>query len=293
MGVNYDSAGYAIWGSNWRTENRLRLNFTVAVEGDHGLTFGAFTRAQMQSAGSTAGTAPASGASFSGSRVWVEANGLRLTFGNQDGAIQQFGYVGGQFVGYTGGTFAGSSAGMAIYPQGFDSTGAGYPRIGLQYTMGDTVIALSHDRAHTANATASATEIAVRSRFDAITVALGYANRRNSAPAATAATIPLYLDDSSILTGSVNYNAGSFQVGLIAARIEGLGTNYALTGRVDLAGGFVHGYVGRYLDTNPLTSDTTYGIGYSYGLGGGASFGIGVERTNGRTQGSAGVVFNF
>jgi outer membrane protein OmpU len=283
MGVNYDSNGYAIWGSDWRTENRLRLNFNVAVTADHGLTFGAFTRAQMQSANPPVGTGV-----FSGSRVWVEASGLRLTFGNQSGAIAST-YVGGQFPGYTGGTFAGSSAGNDIYPQLAESTTGGYPRIGLQYTMGDTLIVLSHDREHTAGGQNSATEIGVRSRFDAITVAFGYATHRNSGTA----TVPVYLANSSITTASVNYNAGSWQVGMIAARIEGLGTNYTLSGRVNLAGGFVHGYAGRYIDGLPATSDTTYGIGYSYGLGGGASFGVGVERTNERTQGSAGVVFNF
>ncbi len=284
MGLNYDSFGYAIWGSNWRTENRLRLNFTVSVQGDHGLSFGAFTRAQMQSA-----NPPVATGVFSGSRVWVEASGLRLTFGNQDGAIQQFGYVGGQFVGYTGGTFLGGSAGNAIVPQAFDSTGGGYPRIGLQYTFGDTVIALSHDRQHTAGGVSSATEIAVRSRFDAFSVAIGYANRTNSGTA----TVPVYLPGSSWATASVAYNGGTWTVGLIVSRLEGRSTNYSLTGSAQLGGGTLNGYVGRYDDGILLTTNTVYGLGYAYGLGGGASLSAGVERTNGRTQGTFGVVFNF
>ena len=60
-------------GWNWAQENRLQFNFSVSVEADHGLTFGAFSRARM--------TNGATGV-FSGSRVWVESNGLRLTFGN-------------------------------------------------------------------------------------------------------------------------------------------------------------------------------------------------------------------
>src|SRR5690606_29137526 len=49
MGIEYSSAGYGLIGgaSNWIQESRLQLNFNVSVEADHGLTFGAFTRARM------------------------------------------------------------------------------------------------------------------------------------------------------------------------------------------------------------------------------------------------------
>ena len=103
MGLQYDNNGLA-GGSDWRAENRLQLNFTAAAEGDNGLRFGAFSRAQMD-----VGRAGL----FSGSRVWVETSGLRLTFGNQDGAIAtsgtargvdgRIGYEGGQQHGETGG----------------------------------------------------------------------------------------------------------------------------------------------------------------------------------------------
>lgn len=85
MGIQYDNAGFG--GSNWRQEQRLTLNFNVSVQADHGLTFGAWTRARMQ----TGGLGVANQGVFSGSRVWVEANGLRLTFGNQDGAFRAAG----------------------------------------------------------------------------------------------------------------------------------------------------------------------------------------------------------
>ena len=42
MGIMYTNAG----GGVWAQENRLQFNFNVAVEADHGLTFGAWTRAR-------------------------------------------------------------------------------------------------------------------------------------------------------------------------------------------------------------------------------------------------------
>jgi len=287
MGVQFDDAGYGAWGgADWRTENRLRLNFAVSVEGDHGLTFGAFTRAQMAST-----NPPVAAGVFSGSRVFVEASGFRLTIGNQDGAIQQFGFVGAQTVGYTGGTFIGSTAGNSIVPQGFDSTGGGYPRIGLQYTFGDTVVALSFDREN-AISFESAMEIAIRSRFDAFSVAFGYANRTNLTPFGTA-TLPIYLDNSAWTTASVAYNGGTWTVGLIASRLEGRDANVSLTGSVELGGGTLNGYVGRYDDGSAATDNNVFGVGYAYGLGGGASLSAGFEQTNERRQGNLGVVFTF
>ena len=78
MGLMYTSGG-----AGWSQENRLTLNFNVAVQADHGLTFGAWTRGRISGRG-------ASGV-LAGSRVWVEASGLRVTFGNTDGALATFG----------------------------------------------------------------------------------------------------------------------------------------------------------------------------------------------------------
>ena len=52
-------------GWAWIHDNHLDLEFNVAVEGDHGLSFGAWTYVEV-----------ATGAAgiFSGTNVWVEAN---------------------------------------------------------------------------------------------------------------------------------------------------------------------------------------------------------------------------
>jgi hypothetical protein len=318
MGIMYSSVRFVgiTLASGWAQENRLRLNFNVSVQADHGLSFGAFSRVRINNGGSVAvvtgvmpvidpvtGLAvvdPVTGApvlmttttrmtGFSGSRVWVEANNFRLTFGNQDGAFRgqgtSHGYLGGCGVGYEGGILCGDTAGLLGRTQGFDSvTGGPVARARVDYSFGDTRIALSADRN-------GSTEIGIRSRFDAFTVALGYSNRASvgGAPGNTVA-----------LSG--HYNGGTWGVGVLVARLtDGIApfrvsvTNWSVSGNVELGGGNLYGYVGRVGGAN------TVGISYGYGLGGGATLTAGLERistsflgfTTSATGASIGVAFNF
>lgn len=283
MGVGYESWNNG--GSAWAQENRLQFNFTVSVTADHGLTFGAFSRARI--------TNGATGV-FSGSRVWVQANNLRLTFGNVDGAIRgagtSHGYVGGCGVGYVGGVTCADAVGLiGVYSYGFPgtgvpgvvapnvthgfaSTGGGAPaRIRLDYTMGDTRIALSHDRG-------GDTEIAARTTFDAFTVAAGYSS----------------FGVDNVWTISGHYNGGSWGAGVIVASLFG-STNYSVSGNVQLAGGNLYGYYARL---NHIGAGVNaFGINYGYGLGGGATLTAGLEQLTGSgdtvTTASVGVAFNF
>lgn len=274
MGIQYNNFNYRGDGREWHQENRLQLNFTVSVQGDHGLSFGAFTRVRITNGGTPAYFGPANGANsgFSGSRVWVEANNLRLTFGNVDGAIRgagaSHGYAGGAGIGYEGGEQAWDTAGLLGVTQGFQSQNGGPgQRLRIDYSFGETRVAVSHDRD-------GATEFGIRSTFDAFTVALGYSNR----PA------------GDVVTVSGHYNGGTWGVGAIVARIEGAPdvTNWSLSGNVELGGGNLYGYVGE------ISDDSTYGLSYSYGLGGGARLVVGAERRSGHgTFGSVGVVFTF
>lgn len=279
MGIQYDENGFG-GGSNWRQENRLTLNFNVSVEADHGLTFGAWSRARMQ----VAGLGTAQSGVFSGSRVWVESNGLKLTFGNQDGAIRgagvAMGYAGGCGVGYEGGIQCYDDAGLLSVSQGQNSTGSdNQPMARVDYTFGSTRVAISHARGN--GILPEATEVGVRSTFDAITVALGYTSNGGA---------NVNFDD--VWTVSAAYDAGSWGVGAIVANGNSV-TNWSISGNVDLGGGNLYGYVGE------LASETSYGLSYSYGLGGGANLVVGAEHWDGanagagRTVGSVGVVFTF
>jgi len=256
MGLMYTSGG-----AGWSQENRLTLNFNVSVAADHGLTFGAWARARVSGQGAVG--------VISGSRVWVESNGLRLTFGNVDGAFRgagvAFGYLGGCGVGYEGGQQCGDSMGLLPITQGQSSTGnLAVARTRVDYTMGSTRVALSHDRG-------GATEIGVRTTFDAITVAAGYS------------TGPFGVDFYSV---SAAYNGGNWSAGAGVAA-DGVVTNYVLQGSANLGGGRLYGYLGRVNGAN------SYGLNYGYGLGGGATLSVGAERVGAVTTASVGVAFNF
>jgi hypothetical protein len=334
MGILYESVSggnAALNGSAWAQENRLQFNFTVTVQADHGLTFGAFTRARMNN-GSTG--------VFSGSRVWVEANNFRLTFGNVDGAIRgagtSHGYAGGCGVGYVGGHYCGDTAGLlgwgtlglvpgylspegagqANQTHGFASTGGGpAARIRIDYSFGDTRVALSHDR----NA---ATEFGIRSRFDAFTVALGYSNRVTYGAVIPDPAVPPFpqsysgfVNDNTVIPPGIrpnlpaprpgnivalsgHYNGGTWGVGVLVVRVSPSNTafatnisttahtNWSLSGNVELGGGNLYAYVGRthLFGRNVGGPATTYlfpvdtaGISYGYGLGGGATLTAGIE----------------
>lgn len=293
MGIEYSSAGYALIGgaSNWIQESRLQLNFNVSVEADHGLTFGAFTRARMANGangGAIAGALTPDGLGigvFSSARVWVEANGFRLTFGNVDGAFRgagaSHGYLGGCGVGYEGGIACGDASGLLGVTQGFDSIYSptspvhATSRVRVDYTMGDTRVALSYDRSR-------ATEIGIRHSFGAFTVALGYTNGNGNGAAGG------WVAGQAVTAVSGHYNAGSWGAGALVA-FGGGNTNYSVSGNVALGGGTVYGYIGR------VGGAQTYGLDYGYGLGGGATAHAGVEHNNGTgvTVGSIGVVFGF
>jgi len=284
MGVQYSNDGFTTrtgGSTNWRTESRLQFNFSAAVQADHGLSFGGFTRLRLQTAGGTA--TQMTSQLFSGHRVWVEAGGLRLTFGNQDGAITTsgtaMGYLGGCGIGYEGGQLCGDTVGLMDGGNAtwFGSNAPGGVNTGddqtvhARYTMGDWQAAISAERSN-------GVEVAVRGRFDAFTVAAGFQQERGLS--------------ARVATVSAHYNGGAWGVGAIVARITsgGVGdTNFAINANADLGGGNLYGYVGR------LYGDNAYGLNYSYGLGGGASIVAGAERTvwNDTTTGSVGVVFNF
>ncbi|MCA2013250.1 porin [Cereibacter sphaeroides] len=272
MGVIYDDSGFG-GGNNWRQEQRLTLNFNVSVEADHGLTFGAWSRARMQSGG--LGTANAGG--FSPSRVWVESNGLRLTFGNIDGAIRTTGtvtgFAGGCSVGYVGGWACYDTAGLIAGSQAQQSLNVmdNAPVARLDYTFGATSVTVSSERG-------GSNEFGIRSTFGAFTVGLGYADEMGSTWAG-----------DSVWTVSGLYDGGSWTVGALVANGNGF-TNWSLQGTVELGGGSAYAFVGEYFD------DSVYGVNYAYGLGGGATVMIGAEHRGGavdNTVGSIGVAFTF
>ncbi|MBN8293555.1 hypothetical protein JI664_16405 [Rhodobacter sp. NTK016B] len=247
---------FGVW--SWAQENQLSLDFNVAIEADHGLSFGALTTAEI--ANGSVGV-------FSGSSVWVEANGLTLTFGNTPGAVYTAGLaVDTCLVGYEGGTICGDDAGADLAFVDSDTDGVGPANVTAAYAFGDTTVAVSHER------TTGETEVAAMTSFDAFTVAAGYTTFA-----------------SGIWTVSGHYDGGSWGVGALVVS-DGSTTNYTVSGNVALYGGALYGYVGREF------GGQTYGLSYGYDLGGGATLTAGVEHWDigaGATSASMGVAFTF
>ena len=260
MGVQYNGGGYAAHGGeNWRLESRTNLNFSASVQGDHGLSFGAFWRVRQNN--NMVGD-------FSGHRVWVEASGFRLTFGNQPGAVEAMGVASIGSFGYTGGTFqtwGGLYAGDALNGlYTYDSFGAGYPQmLGVSYRMGDVQVGVTHVRD-------GDTEIAAQATFDAFTIAAGASNAAER-----------------YRTVSATYNGGNWAANVILSQYSG-DNLVTVGGRADLGGGSAAAYVGRH------AGNTVGGVSYRYGLGGGATIGAAVERNTARnTVAELGVIFSF
>ncbi|MCC5989691.1 MAG: porin [Pararhodobacter sp.] len=257
MGVQYRSGGWGGGLGDWRMERRVNLNFAATVQGDHGLSFGMFTRVRWDDG---------MVGDFNGNNVWVEASGLRLTFGNQAGPIEAFGITGAVPMGYTGGTFqqfgGHYTGGAGSY--NIDSFGAGMSQLaGVTYSMGDYRVGIARARG-------GHTEVAGQASFDAFTVAAGWANN-----AARYRTI------------SASYNAGDWGASAIYSRIFG-NDFFTLGGRVDVGGGTASAYVGQHNSMN------VGGISYRYGLGGGATIGANLERVaGGENRAELGVIFSF
>jgi hypothetical protein len=258
MGVQFQNFG--VW--TWNQENRLRLDFNVEVEADHGLTFGAWTRAEMSSTGAGAGI-------FSESRVWVQSGAVTLTFGNADGAIAGYGYshgwLGGCGVGYEGGQLCGDAAGLDTATHQEISNGPiPAPQVLLTYEGSNYVVAISHQDN-------ISTEIGGNVSFGAWTFGAGYT------------------DLFDIYTVSGHYDGGSWGVGAIVAA-NSFVTNWSVSATVAALGGEFYGYVGE------VFGDESYGLSFGYDLGGGASVVAGAEHIGGvtnATTGSVGVVFTF
>lgn len=278
MGVQWNDAGWGGGLGNWRMESRVNLNFAATVQGDHGLSFGMFSRVRTDNAwqrravgdidfpGEDFDDTLTTSGDFSGHNVWVEASGLRLTFGNTSGPIEAFGVAGAVPMGYTGGTFQ-QFGGLYTANAGaylFDSFGPGTAQLAsATYSMGDYRVGIARARG-------GHTEVAGQASFDAFTIAAGWANNA-----------------ARYRTVSAAYNAGDWGASAIWARTFG-NDYFTLGGRVDVGGGTASAYIGQH------NSNNVGGISYRYGLGGGATLGANLERVQtGANRAELGVIFSF
>lgn len=246
-------------------QHRVRLVFQASVETDSGVTFGIWSRANIQH------TNAAGVNNWDGSRIWARAGGLTLTAGYADGAVASR-------VGlYQGGLgFTGTIARPGTHLGRFSEENQGENNIRADYTFDSFTASVStgYSTAGVINGAALARpELAASYSAAGFTVGAGYKQGGHYALSAV-------------------YSQSPFAVGALITRVNGVGTNYRLHGT------YAFGATTVGATYTKLTTAKHFGVGATYNLGGGASVRGAVARVKptvgaARTEGQLGVVFSF
>ena len=290
--------------------SRLRVQFDMSAETDSGVAFDARLRAQIESRDNVPGTGV-----FNGARFGVVYEGLRVNVGNIIGAIEN-----------TPGTYLETrTAGIGIDGAGFvshvgnvndeyfnwdaySSAGAGSNGVEALYSINGFTGHISYSLANdvlnfnTAGTLTSVTEgedraaIMLAYTWEAFTGAISYQSSGNA------------FEDKLIVTGS--YDGGNWGARIAYADNDGI-DKWGIYGNVDI--GAASNLVAFYTDEDAVSAadvtagrtdntdatgngaeGSSYGIHYSYDLGGGASFETGYRRaSNDNDTFQAGVYFSF
>jgi outer membrane protein OmpU len=287
LGLQYSSNPGA-GASKTMLEKRMTVDVDGTTTSDNGVTFGARVRIRSDE---TTGT------QVSGARVFAQVGGLTVAGGNIEGAIEFMPNLYGPAVGLTGLDWDGlvtnvtTAAGVsrAFDWDSFDSNGNGAEGIEVIYAMGDFSVHASHSADSLrgiAGGGNKRTAIHGAYTFGEWTVALGFQDSNVAAGDA---------EDKVVLTvggkiGDFAVTFGAAQNGKNATKI----TKYAISGAYTMGATTINGYVANQNVTPVGGSKTSYGLGLSYALGGGASIQGGIERTATKTtRADLGVAFNF
>ncbi|MFN3642530.1 MAG: porin [Gemmobacter sp.] len=297
MGLQYNSAGWT--GANTptvRLEKRFTLNIDGSTTTDGGVTLAA--RARIRSDENA-------GAAVSGARVSASFAGLTVTAGNIDSPIEQMGvmyrplYGLGTGLGWTQLVGNVTGRGHAQFAwDSFSSTGNGAEGISLQYSMAGFTLRASHSseglRAGTGG-NVQRTAVGAAYTFQGWTFEAAYQDATASAAAYAPGTNLNTIEDKLIL--GVSGAIGQFGVGL-AYGIHGADANRInkivgdVSYRIDSL--TLSAFVANQDFSTGITNPTTFGVGATYGLGGGATLGAAVQSTpTGTTRGDLGVSFRF
>jgi outer membrane protein OmpU len=291
--------------------SRLRLQFDMSTETDGGVTLGARFRAQAESRDNTPG-----GAVFNGARFYASVGGFTLGVGNIIGAIE--GMPGlyletkSAGLGIDGAGFhslvtnvAANVAGQFFNWDAYDSTGAGANGLEVLYSAGAFGGHLSYSTDN--DTVVGGVRTAIGGDRIAVNLSYTFGDWTAALGMQDSDTIG---QDKTVLT--VAGKLGQFGVRLAYADNDGI-DKFGIYGNMDIGAAsnillFVTsedaadaGAIAQGRDNRDVTAgnDTggegeSYGIHYSYDLGGGASFEAGaVKSSNDQTQVQAGVFFTF
>lgn len=286
FGLRYNSAP-AAGVTKTQLEKRMTVNIDGSTTADNGVTFGARVRLRSDENAATL---------VSGARVFARAGGLTVAAGNILGAIESMPNLYGPSVGLTGLGWSGlvtnvSGLGHAAFDwDAFSSNANGAEGIEVIYSMGDFTGHLSYSSNGLRGVAPASSGRRVAAygayKFSGWTVALGIQDSNVVAGG---------VEDKVVLTASGKI--GDFGIGFGAAQ-NGKGANkinkFALNGSYTMGATTISGYIAQQGAAAGVLSRSTYGIGASYAMGGGASLVGGIERTTAKTtRADIGVSFSF
>jgi outer membrane protein OmpU len=204
-----------------------RLNFTAAVEADHGLAFSMFSRNNI-----------APGGAWTSDRLWVRvsASGLTFTVGNTNGAVRALART-LAYYGYDDGGFAAAETAPGTIFQN-DGNAAFSQNALLQYRIGDLSVAASTSLASAGRVS----EVAAAYTVNAITVAAGISSAAGNPWALRAAynggdwNVALGHNSAGTTALVGSYTMGAITVGAAGMR-QTAGNTYGLNVGYNLGGG--------------------------------------------------------
>jgi len=252
-------------GSKIALENRITIDIGGSIETTSGLTFGGKLRIRSDD-GTTGGA--------NGARVYMATNGLEVGIGNIYGAINSMPNFYHSEVGLTG-NGSGDVGGLTGWAHDSYSSKGGANGIEVMYSAGGVSAHVSVTDTDLGSATNRTAAHLAYTAGD-WTVAVG---GQNSAVAA---------EDFTVVTAAGT--VGTLSLGFSAMDAD-VGRQITLSGAATMGATNVQVFVSD--STAASATDTSYGIGIAYDLGG-ASLLAGVETSlTGQTYADMGVSFSF
>jgi outer membrane protein OmpU len=275
---------------NTLISGRLRFNVDASTETDSGATFGGRIRFQ-HSIGQT-------GAAFSPAYLYVEYEGLRVEVGNVNTAFDSAALYYDSEVGFISSSFGNKSFDFYSFSSGpYDITETNRVGVYASYSVGEFTGQISYvnpDQVTTPSVTEEEFSVALAYETDLFTVSA----------AAVQDGAGILDNDQFFLGGAYNVN-DAIRVGLLyTSTDDGLlahqvGDTITLFGSYTVGAIKVEGYIANN-DDEDNDSDTVYGIGADYDLGGATlsgsiqrSYGSIAAATGPETYADLGVNFSF
>jgi outer membrane protein OmpU len=266
---------------NTQVSGRLRFNFDASVETDSGATFGGRVRSQYRIGNTYEGGEL--GSTLSAAYLYVEYEGLRVEVGNSNTAFDSAALYYDSEVGYISSSFGNKSFDFYSFSSGPYGLGE-EARVGLyaSYSFGDFTGQVSY-----VDGDQSTVPSTIEEEFS---IALAYETDQFTLSAAAVQDGAGITDnDQYFLGGAYNVN-DAIRVGVLYTSTDDgvlahqVGDTVTLFASYTVGAIKVEGYIANN-DDEDNDSDTVYGIGADYDLGG-ATLSGSVQRSYGNTDAS-------